>query len=251
MLITSSSNKVVKEILDIKRKGKKSKSDLLFFEGQRLVEDVLASDAVVEKLVIRESNYEAYSNLCTKDRILLLADKLFDEISGTVNSQGIALLAKRPKVPAREGKLFLTVDKVQDPGNLGTIIRTALACDVDGIFLLKGTVDLYNEKTLRSTMGAIYKIPVYMDVLSDEIMEFIQEKGLTPVKASVKGEYLYDQIPQGRYMVFVGNEGNGLTKEIEELPGIDVRIPLYGDIESLNVGVATGIILYGIKGKQK
>ncbi|QNO15702.1 RNA methyltransferase [Alkalicella caledoniensis] len=249
MVITSSSNKIVKDILDIKRKGKKSSSQLLFFEGQRLVEDVLACGAEIETLIIRESSSEKYSHICTNNKVIF-SDKLFEHISGTVNSQGIALLAKRPILPIGGGKLFLALDRVQDPGNLGTIIRTALACDVDGIFLLKGTVDLYNEKALRSTMGAIYKIPIYIDVEMDHLVNFIKEQGITPIKASIKGEQLYDKIPKGKYMVFVGNEGNGLSQEVEELEGLDVRIPLYGDIESLNVAVATGIILYGIKGNE-
>ncbi|WP_177159676.1 TrmH family RNA methyltransferase [Anaerobranca gottschalkii] len=249
MLITSIENKIVKEILEIKRKGKKSKSPLLFFEGYRLVEDILKSGAKVEKLIIREGDLGKYRHIIQDKNYVIVTDKVFKEISGTVNSQGIGLLAYKPLPPELNlGTLALAVDGVQDPGNLGTIIRTAVAAGVNSLFLLKGTVDLYNEKVLRSTMGALYKIPIYLDMEIEDLKEIIDKYSLTPVKTSVHGEYLYNSIPKGKYLVFVGNEGNGLSQRVENLPGITVKIPLYGDIESLNVAVATGIVLYGIRG---
>ena len=250
MIITSSSNKLVKDILEFKRKGKKSKSTLLYFEGLRLVEDILNTDAEIEKVIIRESDIEKYKELSQGYPFLVFADKVFNEVSGTVNSQGVAVLAHRPNISKSDpGDLVLVLDKVQDPGNLGTIVRTALAAGVSSIYLLKGTVDLFNEKTLRSTMGALYKIPIHYDVELEEVISLIEEFNLTPIKASTKGEYMYDEIPQGKYIVFMGNEGNGISQDVDNLPGIGVKIPLHGDIESLNVAVATGIILYGIKSK--
>ncbi|SHK11090.1 RNA methyltransferase, TrmH family [Anaerobranca californiensis DSM 14826] len=248
VLVTSINNKIVKEIIEIKKKGKKSKSPLLFFEGLRLVEDILSSGAKVEKLIIREGDLEKYLHLVQGKPYVVLENKVFKEISGTVNSQGIGLLAYKPTPSElKPPSLALAVDGVQDPGNLGTIIRTAVAAGVNSIFLLKGTVDLYNEKVLRSTMGALYKIPIYIDWEIEDIKKIIDKYSLIPLKTSVHGEYLYNNIPKGRYLVFVGNEGNGLSQQVENLPGITVKIPLYGDIESLNVAVATGIILYGIK----
>lgn len=249
MLITSSSNKLVKDIVEFKRKGKNSKSPLLYFEGLRLVKDILNTDAVIDRLIIRESDEQRYKSYSERFPFIIFADRVFNEISGTVNSQGIAVLAHRPNISTNDpGDLVLVLDKVQDPGNLGTIIRTAVAAGVSSIYLLKGTVDLFNEKTLRSTMGALYKIPIHYDIELDEVISLTERFNMTALKASAKGEFVYNEVPKGKYMVFVGNEGNGISPEVDSLPGIEVKIPLYGDIESLNVAVATGIILYGIKG---
>lgn len=251
MIITSSNNKLVKDILESKRKGRKSKNSLLYFEGLRLVEDILQSGAKIEKVIIRERDINKYNNFANKFPSVIFADQLFDEISGTVNSQGIAVVVHKPNLLPREPRgLVLVLDKIQDPGNLGTIIRTALAAGVDSVYLLKGTVDLFNEKVLRSTMGALYKIPIFYDVELEEVISLVKEFNLIPVKASPKGEHVYNQLPEGKYIVFMGNEGSGLSEEIENLKGIDVKIPLYGDIESLNVAVATGIILFGINSKK-
>ncbi len=248
VLITSLSNKLVKEILESKAKGRKSTSKFLFLEGQRIVEEILSSHAPVNKLILSESSQTKFSYLRERYDTIVLSDKIFKEVSGTVNNQGVGLWVEKPQAPKRlSGRLFLVVDRVQDPGNLGTIIRTALGAGVDAIYLLKGTVDLYNEKVLRSTMGAIFKIPIYLDVGLEEVKGLMEENNLIPLMGSLDGQSLYNKIPNGKYVVFVGNEANGISKEVQKLEGLKVKIPLFGDIESLNVAVATGIILYGVK----
>jgi TrmH family RNA methyltransferase len=252
MLITSSNNKIIKEVLEIRKKGKRSNSPLLFFEGYRLVEDILNSSANIDKILVRQSDFDRYKTLIGDKNYIILTDKVFKEISGTVNSQGIALLAYKPKTSElKNPSIILAVDGVQDPGNLGNIIRTAVAAGVDSILLLKGTVDLYNEKVLRSTMGAIYKIPIYLDVEVEDVKDIIAKHNLTPVKTCADGEYFYNSIPRGKYIVFVGNEGNGISQEVKNLSGITVKIPLSRGIESLNVAVATGIILYQLNFEKK
>ena len=146
---------------------------------------------------------------------------------------------------ALEGKFYLLCDKVQDPGNLGTIIRTAHAAGVDGIILTKGTVDVYNEKTIRSTMGSLFHIPVVYDDGDLSIVRALINKGFSLLSTSLEGDKnFFEEDLTGNLIISVGNEGNGVSKEVYELSDKKVKIPMPGGAESLNVAIASSIILY-------
>jgi len=136
-------------------------------------------------------------------------------------------------------------DKLQDPGNLGTIIRTAHAAGVDGIILTKGTVDVYNEKTIRASMGSLFHVPVIYDDKDNTIIKSLCNRGFSLLATSLEGDKdFFEEDLSGNLIISVGNEGNGVSKEIYELSNKKVKIPMPGGAESLNVAIATSIILY-------
>ena len=144
-----------------------------------------------------------------------------------------------------QGDFYLLCDKLQDPGNLGTIIRTAHAAGVDGIILTKGTVDIYNEKTIRASMGSLFHIPVIYDDKDNTIVKELCNKGFSLLSTSLEGDKdFFEEDLTGKLIISVGNEGNGVSKEIYDLSDKKVKIPMPGGAESLNVAIAASIILY-------
>ena len=173
----------------------------------------------------------------------------------TVNPQDIAAIVSFPDWSEESWPVMDTVvvvDGVQDPGNLGSIIRTSLASGAKAVFCLKGTVDYSNKKVLRSTMGTIFKLPVYMIEDVDEIVHVLKKYGFQFVVADADGveydEAWEKEMPE-KIALVVGNEGNGAS-QIEEYDQM-VRIPLERGVESLNVGVAAGVLLYEIHRRRK
>ena len=140
----------------------------------------------------------------------------------------------------------MLADKIQDPGNMGTIIRTAHAAGALGVILTKGTVDIYNEKTLRATMGSIFKIPVIYD--NDlSLVQKLRDSGFKLVTSSLDTDKnFYDIDLREKIIISVGNEGNGISDEIYDLCDLKVKIPMPGGAESLNVAVAASIMMYEV-----
>lgn len=168
------------------------------------------------------------------------------ELSDTVNSQGIICIVNiiQPKLDFDHVKFILAIDAASDPGNLGTIIRTADWFGVDVILLGKGSVELYNPKVLRSTMGSIYRLPIVDNIDLPEQLKQLKKRGFFIYAADVRGTKNYDEIEFDEHKTLVvGNEINGISSEILSLCDVKLRIPSRGKAESLNVAIATGIIL--------
>jgi TrmH family RNA methyltransferase len=167
-------------------------------------------------------------------------------LSSTENPQGILAVAKIKNIKENlKGGFYVVCDKVQDPGNLGTIIRTSHAAGVDGIILTKGTADIYNDKTIRSTMGSIFYIPIYYDDSDFTLIKKLKEEGVALVTTSLEeSKNFFSENLKGKVMLAVGNEGNGISNELFNLADKKVKIPMPGGAESLNVAVATAIILF-------
>ncbi len=167
-------------------------------------------------------------------------------ISNTENPQGIVSVInsfKTEKLDLENG-FYILVDKVQDPGNMGTIIRTAHAAGALGIITTKGTVDVYNEKTLRSTMGSIFYIPIIEDE-NLETVKSLQRNGFKLLVSSLDtNSNFYDVNMKDNMIIAVGNEGNGISEDLNSLSDIKVKIPMPGAAESLNVAVACSIMTF-------
>ena len=178
-------------------------------------------------------------------KIYELKNELFTQLVSTENTQGIiAVVNINNSIKDIKGDFYLLCDKVQDPGNLGTIIRTAHAAGVNAIILTKGTVDIYNDKTIRSTMGSIFYVPIIYD--NDlSFLKNLKDEGFSLVATSLEeSKNFFEEDLSGKVILSVGNEGNGISEEIFELADKKVKIPMPGGAESLNVGVATSIILF-------
>lgn len=182
----------------------------------------------------------------------ILCDKSFDEMAQTVTPQGIMAVVKRndksiDEIVAginKEHLRFLILENLQDPGNLGTIIRTAEAAGYDGILMNKGTVDIYNPKVVRATMGAIFRVPFAYALETKEIIDVCRKHGITVYGAALDGEDIRREKYGERIAFVIGNEANGITKETLLCCDRNVRIPMAGNVESLNAAVAAGLLMY-------
>lgn len=255
--IDSPANKKIKLAAALKQRKQREKTGLFVAEGIRLCEMAAASDWGIEfglltsQLKKQERGSALLSMLTDRGCPLYeVPDNIFAKASGTETPQGIMLVMaqKNPSLPEKAAKdkpLYVVMDGVQDPGNAGTIIRTADAVGADGVILLKGTVDAFGEKVVRSTMGSIFHVPVYSGVRVAELADFAQQNELqllaTALDDTAKPHFQQD-FAQGTAVV-LGNEGNGVSEELLRVAQ-KTYIPMYGQAESLNVGMSAAIVLY-------
>ena len=253
--IQSKDNKTIKHIISLQQRKYRQKFGEYTVEGIRAVTDIGKKD-FLRSILIRESKRSELEPLVEKgftvSSVYVVQDPIFDKIEHSVNGQGILGIAKKCVNDLHslivEDGLYVALDGVQDPGNLGTIIRTAVAAGAKGIFLLKGTVDPYNEKCVRSTMSALCNIPIFEDVTLSEFYDFIKDNTIKTYVTSLENAKPYHTISYPkRTMIILGNEGNGVSREIIEMCDQAITIPMYGDIESLNVSIAASLCMYKVR----
>lgn len=253
--IQSKDNKTIKHIISLQQRKYRQKFGEYTVEGIRAVTD-LGKKGFLRAILIRESKRNELEPLVQNDfsisSVYVVQDPIFDKIEHSVNGQGILGIAKKCINELHsfivEDGLYVALDGVQDPGNLGTIIRTAVAAGAKGIFLLKGTVDPYNEKCVRSTMSALCNTPIFEDITLSEFYDFIKDNTIKTYVTSLENAKPYHTISYAkRTMVILGNEGNGVSKEIIEMCDQAITIPMYGDIESLNVSIAAALCMYKVR----
>lgn len=179
-----------------------------------------------------------------------IPDKLLRQLTNTETPQGLVAVAKMQdtnisELRAKENLFLLVLDRLQDPGNMGTIVRTAEAAGVDAIVLTKGSVDPYNSKTLRATMGAIFHIPIIQCNDDRQWLDFVKEKGVRIFASGLKGSVDYCKPSyEGNIAIVIGNEANGVSEELLNLADSVVKIPILGRVESLNASIAAAILIY-------
>lgn len=187
-----------------------------------------------------------------KAEVLCLTDALFAAVCNTENPQGILAVCKKldwdaDAVLAKKTPFLLLAEELNDPGNLGTVIRTADACGADAVFLSKGSVDLYNPKVLRATMGSLFHVPVFQNIDLHALSEKMQAKQIPLYAAHLKGDrYPYALPLQDACAFLIGNEARGLSEDAAALCDAWVKIPMPGQAESLNASVAAGVLLYEV-----
>lgn len=206
--------------------------------------------------------------MCREQGIFVesVSDEVFQKITDTCTPQGILFVmeqfsysleemveqAKKRQEAGGKMPLFLILEDIQDPGNLGTMLRTAEGAGASGVVLSRGCVDVYNPKTIRSTMGSLYRVPfVYQEDLKDAV-GMVRAGGVTVYAAHLEGERYFDRIRyQGGSAFLIGNEGNGLRKETADLADQYIKIPMAGSLESLNAAVAAALLLYQAAGQDR
>ena len=248
-IIQSEQNQWLKRCKALQQKKYRQQYGQFVAEGLRFVQEALDNQAA-QVVLLDEQQQEMAEQLTAGDTpVYLVKAGLLAKTLNTVNPQGIAAIAQQKQwnwQDVADMKQIVVIDGVQDPGNLGTIMRTALASDTQAMICLKGTVDLYNDKTLRSTMGAVFRLPVYhVDDVAD-MQNDLHQWGFQLAVADIRAEqYHYQmQFPEKTALV-VSNEANG--PQLIKTGDIMVKIPLYQQAESLNVAVAAGILLYAIR----
>lgn len=278
-MITSTSSSQVKHIVNLQKKSKLRKEEKQFVvEGIKMVSEA-PKDRLVKVYVsetfkadneefLDKMNYEALG----KDVLEIVSDNVFVRMSDTQTPQGIMAVVKMSDVciedmfakdnytdskddgadkeknntvEAKKQPLLLILENLQDPGNLGTIVRMAEGAGVTGIIMSSNTVDIYNPKTIRSTMGSLYRVPViYVDDICKAVDE-CKEKGVKVYAAHLKGTDNYNQKDYAKPTAFmIGNEGNGLSDRLTQKADELVRIPMQGKVESLNAAIACTILTY-------
>ena len=246
--IESSQNAQVKhwkKLVTIRKDRDKSGEFLV--EGIHLVEEALKDPSWVLTLIVREGmKIPSEWNLEDISMVEITMD-IAKEIAETEYSQGIYAHCIQPKSTQKEQqnwKNVLMIDAVQDPGNVGTMIRTADAAGLDAVILGKGSADAYNPKTVRSGQGSHFHIPIVKGDLSEWLQTF-RGKGIPVYGTSLDDAVTYNHVEsQSQFALIMGNEGSGLSQELLVQTDMNLKIPLLGQAESLNVAVATGILLY-------
>jgi TrmH family RNA methyltransferase len=252
-MITSNSNAQVKRLLQLQKKSKARNEEQVFLvEGLRMFLEV--PEERVEKVYISETLYNRKKQDLNLEKfsVEILSDSVFGNVSDTKTPQGILCIVKQQKYNIEEllnikNPHFIVLDNLQDPGNLGTIVRTAEGAGVDAVFLSKESVDIYNPKTIRSTMGSIYRMPViYIEDLL-ELLETFRKKGIKSYAAHLEGKNSYDKEDyKGGTAILIGNEGNGLRDEVANSADVWVQIPMQGKVESLNAAIAASILMFEV-----
>jgi len=248
--IQSKDNKLIKEIKKLKERKYRDSYQKFFIEGYRFVAEVFKAKAKVECLLVAQGQEEKYKDfleaVSLKEKYIV-KDNLFKDICSTENPQGMAAVISKTQYQCNfSDGIIVLVDKVQDPGNMGTIIRTAHAVGAKAVIYSLGTVDPYNEKTLRSTMGSIFYLPVIED-RKLELTTQLLSQGYKLVASSLEAEENFYDVKYGdKVIIAVGNEGNGISDDLQAMADIRVKIPMPGGAESLNVSVAASVMLYEV-----
>lgn len=254
-IITSKENQLIKHICKLKEKKYRNEYKEFVVEGVKLVKEAFEEKANIKYLIMDEEaklnelvEKHLKDELISMEHILIqVPSNIFKLISDVEKPQGVlAVIAKTPenvKINYSED-IILALDDIQDPGNLGTIIRTADSVGLKQILVSKGTADSYNSKVIRSTMGAIFRVNIIeCDNLADKLKELQKNNYKILVTDLGAKQSIYDLELKGKVVV-IGNEANGVSREISELADTKTIIPMLGKTESLNASIATGVILY-------
>lgn len=238
MIYTSINNELIKNIKKLQTKKYRDKFDKFLVEGEHLVNEAIKSGFV--DFVIVLENYSIDANV----RVINVSENILKYLSELENPQKVMAVCKKNK-NKQYGNKIMILDGIQDPGNLGTIIRSCVAFDCDTLVLSKDTVDLYNSKVIRATQGMIFKINIIVTDLESFILKL---KDYTIIGTDVNNGNLITEFKKDeKFAIIMGNEGNGISNKVKALCTKNIYIPMNKDCESLNVGVAASIILYELR----
>lgn len=258
-VITSSQNKWIKHLKALQLKKYRDLHNEYIIEGIKLVDEAMMCDAEIISVIFNkaalgsEEIYKLYERCqSNKMQIFLIEDKVFLEVCETKTPQGVmAVLQKKffliEELLHNERINLAILDSVQDPGNVGTIIRTADACKIDGVILSNGCADIYNSKTIRSTMGSLFHLPIIAESDILNLLRELNQHGFRTIGGDVYGNEDCFELPVFRKTaIVIGNESNGLREEVKEILKHRVKIPMPGKSESLNAAVAAALLMYEI-----
>ena len=250
-MITSTANAQVKNLAQLIKKSKaRTEQGVYIVEGIKMFQEAPKEEIV--KVYLSEELYDKGTLAESLNGVSyeVLKNDVFNHVADTKTPQGVLCVMKQKKYTLdqlTEGTcpLMLVLENLQDPGNLGTMMRTAEGAGVTGVLLSRGCVDIYNPKTIRSTMGSIYRVPfLYTDDLLGD-MDKLHAKGICTYAAHLKGKGYYDEESYKEPTAFlIGNEGNGLSDELSDKAKQYIKIPMEGKLESLNAAVAAAILMY-------
>lgn len=253
MVITSKDNDTIKFLKKLKDKKYRDQENAYIIEGAKLIKEAIQENIKIKMIILCDGcstenaidsdlKYEIAKYEC-----ICVSEKIFLSLTNVVNPQGILAVVEKNSNSNEidyNDDLFLILDDLQDPGNMGTILRTADSINLKQIIVSKGSADVYNPKVVRSTMGAIFRIKVIeSDDLSKTIKEMKKHKIKVVATSLQTDKSIYD-ISYEKTAIVIGNEANGVSERVFETVDEKVKIPMAGKTESLNASVATAIVLY-------
>lgn len=254
--ISSSKNPLIKEIKGLFKKKDRWTNKLYIIEGVKLIDEAINNDVIIkniiytDKLIKTKDGLECFNRLDRLGKLINVPENIFNEINDTENSQGILATAgfsvrSLAEINNEPNNFLLFLNGIQDPGNMGTIIRSADAFKVNGIIMGEGCVDPYNSKVVRATMGSIFRVPLYFINDDMETLLELRENKYKIYATSLEGSIPnYDITYNDKFVIIIGNESNGVDNDIIRMSDKLIKIPMPGFAESLNAGVAASIIMY-------
>ena len=252
-IISSKDNELIKHIKKLKDKKHRDESNEYIIEGVKLIEEAVKENARIKKIIVCEDTtrtYEIPTHIMyeiAKYECVYVTDKIFASITQVTNPQGIMAIIEKGDTDAQidyTQDIIVALDDVQDPGNLGTILRTVDSIGLNQIIVSKGTADAFNSKVVRSTMGAIFRVKIIeVENLPQSIKEMRRHHFKLMVTSLQTENSIYD-IQFNKKIIVIGNESNGVSKEIQEMADEKAKIPMLGKTESLNASVAAGVVMY-------
>jgi TrmH family RNA methyltransferase len=250
----------IKHVRSLSQKKYRQSEQKFVVEGWRALKEVLSSSAKVELVGIlsRYIDDPDYRVILSKleergAEVRELTEKELDALADTVHAQGVIAVVQQKKHSLdanllKKASLVVVADSVSDPGNLGSIIRSSDWFNIDMLLLGKGCVELFNDKVIRSTVGSIFHLPIVEGVDLPSTLRMLKEHGFLVIALSGDGKHGYDELSiSGKLAIVLGSEAHGVSGEVRALADDVVRIPKYGKAESLNVGVACGIVLARVR----
>lgn len=235
MIIESVSNQNFRLINKLKMKKYRDKENSFIIESRKLVDEALASSAKVDFIFLREG--VSYKTNC---KTIVFSEALFNKLSSMTSPDGIGAVIKKKEPSEISSSKILLLDGINDPGNIGTMIRSAEAFGFRDIILMPGTVDIYNEKSLRASMGSIFRLNI-LNKTYDDIKKL--KASYRVLSADMDGLDIRDFNKDSKIIVAIGNEANGLSLEMRDIADDFIKIPMEGEIESLNAAIAASIIM--------
>ncbi|HBX74561.1 MAG TPA: rRNA methyltransferase [Acidaminococcaceae bacterium] len=257
-IITSVNNQRVKDVANLKQKKFRMETGTFFAEGLRSVKEAVQY-ADVTDLFFTKTEEETLRDIVNEAEekgvhLYCVDEKVMAKLSDTKTPQGVLAVIRmpannlrqlRPGTASDNNAPVIILDRVQDPGNLGTIIRTADAVGALGIILLEGCVDAYSPKVVRASMGSLFHLPVIQNVFSEEALAWCYRHGYEPAATALKNAHTIYKADLSKKMAFIfGNEANGVSEELQAAAETRLFIPMAGQAESMNVAMAAGIILF-------
>lgn len=240
-VIKSADNRTVKHICKLKDKKYRDEYNEFFAEGYKNVLDtVSARPELVKSVVLSESAYSEFGEKFSDFNTVVIADNVFDKITDTKTCQGVLCVMQKPKSVQPNADCCILLDRVRDPGNVGTILRTAVACGYDVV--ANNCADLYSPKVIRSAMSAVVKCNIGIDVTVDDI----KNMGYSLIVADMRGDNVFSAEHNGKYCIVVGNEAEGVSEDIKSKADRLLALP-QSNMESLNAAVAAAVMMFVLK----
>ena len=259
-IITSPQNKFIKLAASLKQKKYRDELSLFIVEGVRLVEEAAKSNWLIETCIYttvaleQERVQQIIADLKSKNcRMIQVTAIIYDKITDTIEPQGIMAIAQKnvyrlcDVLTGGENPFFVVLDELQDPGNVGTIIRTAAAAGCTGVILTKGSTDVFANKVVRASMGSIFNVPIFEGLTTSEVIYYFAQHSIDILATSLESSNVYFKVNLNKSIAVVfGNEGNGVSHQLLENAQDRLYIPLLGNVESLNVAASVAVILYEV-----